>query len=137
MRCSSDSASSDGSRRGSACRRSPFYLIGGLCFGNGGFIQLGDIGAFSHIASEIGVVLLLLLLGLEYTANELISGLRRSRMAGLLDLALNAVPGAAIALILGLGPIGAFVLAGVTYISSSRISRWPSTSRSSLRSWRA
>ncbi len=65
----------------------PFYLIGGLCFGNGGFIQLGDIGAFSHIASEIGVVLLLLLLGLEYTANELISGLRRSRMAGLLDLA--------------------------------------------------
>lgn len=99
----------------------PFYLIGGLCFGNGGFIQLGDIGAFSHIASEIGVVLLLLLLGLEYTANELISGLRRSRMAGLLDLALNAVPGAAIALILGLGPIGAFVLAGVTYISSSGI----------------
>lgn len=99
----------------------PFYLIGGLCFGNGGFIQLGDIGAFSHIASEIGVVLLLLLLGLEYTANELISGLRRSRMAGLLDLALNAVPGAAVALILGLGPIGAFVLAGVTYISSSGI----------------
>lgn len=142
----------------------PFYLIGGLCFGNGGFIQLGDIGAFSHIASEIGVVLLLLLLGLEYTANELISGLRRSRIGGLIDLALNAVPGAAVALILGLGPIGAFVLAGVTYISSSgivakvladlgasatarhrsscrssssRISRWPSTSRSSRRSWRA
>ncbi|MBS9372584.1 cation:proton antiporter [Rhodococcus sp. B50] len=99
----------------------PFYLIGGLCFGNGGLIQLGDIGAFSHIASEIGVVLLLLLLGLEYTANELISGLRRSRMAGLLDLALNAVPGAAVALILGLGPVGALVLAGVTYISSSGI----------------
>ena len=101
--------------------RLPFYLIGGLCFGNGGFIQLGDIGAFSHIAIEIGVVLLLLLLGLEYTANELISGLRRSRIGGLIDLALNAVPGAAVALILGLGPIGAFVLAGVTYISSSGI----------------
>ncbi|UYP20646.1 cation:proton antiporter [Rhodococcus sp. Z13] len=99
----------------------PFYLIGGLCFGNGGFIQLGDIGEFSHLASEIGVVLLLLLLGLEYTAGELVNGLRRSRAAGLIDLALNATPGAAVALILGLGPIGAFVLAGVTYISSSGI----------------
>ncbi|MBH0123076.1 cation:proton antiporter [Rhodococcus sp. HM1] len=99
----------------------PFYLIGGLCFGNGGFIQLGDISEFSHLASEIGVVLLLLLLGLEYTANELVTGLRRSRTAGIIDLVLNATPGAVLALMLGLGPIGAFVLAGVTYISSSGI----------------
>ncbi len=60
----------------------PLYLIGGLCFGEGGFIQLGDIGEFSHLASEIGVVLLLLLLGLEYTASELVTGLRRSWFAG-------------------------------------------------------
>ncbi|MGV9747527.1 cation:proton antiporter [Rhodococcus zopfii] len=99
----------------------PFYLIGGLCFGNGGFIQLGDISEFSHLASEIGVVLLLLLLGLEYTASELVTGLRRSRTAGIIDLLLNATPGAIFALMLGLGPIGAFVLAGVTYISSSGI----------------
>ncbi len=72
----------------------PFYLIGGLCFGNGGgFIQLGgDISEFSHLASEIGVVLLLLLLGLEYTASELVTGLRRSRTAGIIDLVLNATP---------------------------------------------
>ncbi|MEE2032409.1 cation:proton antiporter [Rhodococcus chondri] len=99
----------------------PFYLVGGLCFGKGGFIQLGDIGEFSHLASEIGVVLLLLLLGLEYTAGELVTGLRSSRTAGMLDLILNATPGAVVALVLGLGPIGAFVLAGVTYISSSGI----------------
>ncbi|MEZ5150879.1 cation:proton antiporter [Rhodococcus zopfii] len=99
----------------------PFYLIGGLCFGNGGFIQLGDISEFSHLASGIGVVLLLLLLGLEYTASELVTGLRRSRTAGIIDLLLNATPGAIFALMLGLGPIGAFVLAGVTYISSSGI----------------
>lgn len=99
----------------------PFYLIGGLCFGNGGFIQLGDISEFSHVASEIGVVLLLLLLGLEYTASELVTGLRRSRVAGIIDLVLNATPGAVLALMLGLGPVGAFVLAGVTYISSSGI----------------
>ena len=99
----------------------PFYLLGGLAFGTGGFVQLGDISEFSHVASEIGVVLLLLLLGLEYTASELMTGLKRSRAAGLLDLVLNAAPGAAIALLLGWGATGAFVLGGITYISSSGI----------------
>ncbi|MCQ4122261.1 cation:proton antiporter [Rhodococcus tibetensis] len=99
----------------------PFYLLGGLCFGSGGFVPLGDISEFSHIASEIGVVLLLLLLGLEYTASELVTGLRRSWMAGVVDLVLNAAPGAAVALFLGWGTTGAVVLGGVTYISSSGI----------------
>jgi CPA2 family monovalent cation:H+ antiporter-2 len=67
------------------------------------------------------VVLLLLLLGLEYSAGELVTGLRRSWVAGLVDMLLNAVPGAAVALLLGWGPIGAVTMAGVTYISSSGI----------------
>ena len=87
----------------------PFYLLGGLAFGTGGFIQLCDISEFSHVASEIGVVLLLLLLGLEYTASELVTGLKRSRAAGLLDLVLNAAPGVVIALLLGWGATAAFV----------------------------
>ena len=99
----------------------PFYLIGGLCFGQGGFIQLGDIGEFSHLASEIGIVLLLLLLGLEYTAAELVTGLKRSRVAGIVDIVLNATPGAVVGLMLGWGVVGATVMAGVTYISSSGI----------------
>lgn len=136
----------------------PFYLLGGLAFGNGGFVNLGGIDEFSEIASEIGVILLLLLLGLEYTATELVTGLRRSRMAGLVDIVLNFAPGAVVALLLGWGGVGALVMGGVTYISSSgiiakvltdlgrlgtvkppsycrswcsRTSRWPSTSRSS------
>lgn len=56
----------------------PLYLLGGLAFGRGGFIDLGAATEFGHMASEIGVVLLLLLLGLEYTAPELMTGLRRS-----------------------------------------------------------
>jgi CPA2 family monovalent cation:H+ antiporter-2 len=99
----------------------PLYLIGGVCFGQGGFIPLHDIGEFTSIASEIGVVLLLLLLGLEYSAAELVTGLKRSWMAGVLDIVLNAAPGAAVALLLGWGPVGALVMAGVTYISSSGI----------------
>ena len=99
----------------------PLYLLAGLCFGNGGIVELDGIDDFTHLASEIGVVLLLLLLGLEYTANELVTGLQRSWTAGLVDLVLNFVPGAVIALMLGWGPIGALVLGGVTYISSSGI----------------
>jgi len=38
-----------------------------------------------------------------------------------LDIVLNAAPGVAVALILGWGPVGALVMAGVTYISSSGI----------------
>ncbi|MBC6451395.1 cation:proton antiporter [Actinokineospora xionganensis] len=99
----------------------PLYLIGGLAFGAGGIVPLHGIEDFTHIAGEIGVILLLLLLGLEYSAAELVTGLRRSWMAGLLDLVLNSAPGAAVALMLGWGPIGALAMAGVTYISSSGI----------------
>ncbi|HYQ67531.1 cation:proton antiporter [Actinophytocola sp.] len=99
----------------------PFYLLGGLAFGSGGILPLEGIEGFTSLASEIGVILLLLLLGLEYSAAELVTGLRRSWLAGLVDLALNALPGAAVALMLGWGPIGALAMAGVTYISSSGI----------------
>ncbi|KAA2262731.1 cation:proton antiporter [Solihabitans fulvus] len=99
----------------------PLYLIGGLTFGHGGLVPLGGIDAFTELASEIGVVLLLLLLGLEYSANELVTGLRRSWMAGVVDIVLNAAPGAIAGLLLGWGPVGALAMAGVTYISSSGI----------------
>lgn len=99
----------------------PLYLVGGLAFGTGGLIPLHGIESFTHLASEIGVVLLLLLLGLEYSAGELVTGLRRSWLAGLVDIVLNSAPGAIVALLLGWGPIGALAMAGVTYISSSGI----------------
>jgi len=99
----------------------PLYLLGGLAFGSGGLVSLEGISDFSTISSEVGVVLLLLLLGLEYSASELVDGLKRSWSAGLVDVVLNAAPGAIVALVLGWGPVGATVLGGVTYISSSGI----------------
>ena len=99
----------------------PLYLLGGLFFGTGGVIPLSGIEGFTTIAGEVGVVLLLLLLGLEYSATELVTGLKRSWTAGLLDIVLNAAPGVAVALLLGWGPVGALVMGGVTYISSSGI----------------
>ncbi|MET0726633.1 MAG: cation:proton antiporter, partial [Leifsonia sp.] len=43
----------------------PFYLAIGLVFGNGGIIPLDASEEFFSIGSEIGVILLLALLGLE------------------------------------------------------------------------
>ncbi|MFD7842966.1 cation:proton antiporter [Nocardia sp. NPDC059764] len=99
----------------------PLYLVGGLVFGTGGLIELHHVDEFIELASEIGVILLLLLLGLEYTASELVTGLRSSWAAGLVDIALNVTPGVAVALLLGWGVTGAIAMAGVTYISSSGI----------------
>jgi CPA2 family monovalent cation:H+ antiporter-2 len=99
----------------------PAYLIAGLVFGEGGLVAPDLSSDFLDIAAEIGVVLLLLTLGLEYTANELADGLRRSARPGLLDLLSNAIPGAAAAFLLGWGPEEAILLAGITYISSSGV----------------
>jgi CPA2 family monovalent cation:H+ antiporter-2 len=99
----------------------PLYLLGGLAFGTGGIAELDGMKPVAHLFGEIGVILLLLMLGLEYSASQLLTGLRRSWQAGLLDLVLNFLPGAALALFLGWGPVGAMVMGGVTYISSSGI----------------
>lgn len=99
----------------------PLYLVGGLFFGAGGLMKLEGIQSFAHLSGEIGVILLLLMLGLEYSAPELVTGMRRSWQGGVLDLVLNFLPGAGIAVLLGWGPVGAMVMGGITYISSSGI----------------
>ncbi|MEU8542089.1 cation:proton antiporter [Streptomyces sp. NPDC048717] len=99
----------------------PLYLLAGLAFGEGGLLPLGASEEFVAIGAEIGVILLLLMLGLEYSASDLVGNLKTQYPAGLVDATLNALPGAAMALILGWGPVAAVVLAGVTWISSSGV----------------
>jgi CPA2 family monovalent cation:H+ antiporter-2 len=99
----------------------PLFLVAGLAFGHGSVLSLSASERFFEIGSEIGVILLLLLLGLEYTATELVESLGRSRLAGIIDAALNALPGAAFALLLGWGPAAAVALAGITWVSSSGV----------------
>ncbi|MCY7325284.1 MAG: cation:proton antiporter [Microbacteriaceae bacterium] len=99
----------------------PFYLVAGLAFGDGGVLPLSGGTEFFEIGSEIGVILLLLMLGLEYTASELVTSLKKSRTAGLVDALFNALPGALFAIVLGWGPVAAVALAGITWISSSGV----------------
>ncbi|NUS73739.1 MAG: cation:proton antiporter [Corynebacteriales bacterium] len=99
----------------------PLYLLGGLIVGKGGFLPLSTSEEFIEIGAEIGVILLLLTLGLEYSASELVTNLRRSALGGLLDIVLNAAPGVAAAFLLGWGPVAAIAMGGITYATSSGI----------------
>lgn len=99
----------------------PLYLIAGLCFGNGGIAPLRVSGDFVHVGGEIGVLLLLFMLGLEYTGEDLQENLRVGLPAGIVDFALNFPPGLLTGFLLGWPPIVAVLLGGVTYISSSGI----------------
>jgi monovalent cation:H+ antiporter-2, CPA2 family len=99
----------------------PLYLIAGLAMGEGGLVQLDVSVEFFEIAAEIGVLLLLFALGLEYSDAELRSGLRTGLAPGVLDMSLNALPGVALGLLLGWDPIAAVLLGGVTWISSSGV----------------
>ncbi|WP_433389071.1 cation:proton antiporter [Micromonospora sp. KLBMP9576] len=99
----------------------PLYLLAGLAFGHGGLLPLNASEEFFGVGAEIGVILLLVMLGLEYSANELVGNLRAAAPAGLIDALLNALPGAIFALLLGWGWVAALVLAGITWVSSSGV----------------
>ncbi|MQA35995.1 cation:proton antiporter [Modestobacter roseus] len=99
----------------------PFVLLASLALGEGGIAPLSTAEPFLEAAAEIGVVLLLLALGLEFSAAELFGSLRRHGPSGLVDLLLNAPPGFVAGLLLGLPWQGALAMAGVTWISSSGI----------------
>jgi CPA2 family monovalent cation:H+ antiporter-2 len=99
----------------------PLYLLAGLAFGNGGLAPLNFSQSFIHTGAQIGVLLLLFMLGVEYTGEELKHNLRTGLPAGAMDFALNFSPGVAAGLVLGFSPLTAVLLGGVTYISSSGV----------------
>jgi CPA2 family monovalent cation:H+ antiporter-2 len=99
----------------------PLYLLGGLAFGNGGLVPLNVSEEFVHVGAEIGVILLLFMLGLESTGEQLRDNLRTGVRAEIADFLLNFPPGLLTGLLLGWGPLATLLLGGVTYISSSGI----------------
>jgi CPA2 family monovalent cation:H+ antiporter-2 len=99
----------------------PLYLLAGLAFGKGGLAPLKLSEGFVRIGAEIGVLLLLFMLGLEYTGEQLKKSLRVGFAAGLIDLALNFIPGFVAGLLLGWSLLVSVLLGGITYISSSGV----------------
>jgi CPA2 family monovalent cation:H+ antiporter-2 len=99
----------------------PLFLLAGLLTGEGGFVETPSAAPFLQVAANIGVVLLLLTLGLEFSAAEFTAAVRRHAPSGVVDLVLNATPGLVAGLLLGLPFPAALALAGVTWVSSSGI----------------
>jgi CPA2 family monovalent cation:H+ antiporter-2 len=97
------------------------YLLTGLALGNGGITPVTTAGQFITTGAPIGIVLLLLTLGLEFSATEFASSLRRHLPSAAVDVVLNATPGALAGWLLGLNGVGILALAGVTYVSSSGV----------------
>ena len=98
----------------------PFFLFAGLVFGKGGIVGLEVSQGFIASAANIGALLLLLLLGLEYSAREIASAVRSRKSVIVIDL-LNVIPGLVVGFLLGWGALGMLAMAGITYISSSGI----------------
>ena len=97
----------------------PLYLVAGLIMGA---LAPPDWASEAiTIESQVAVILLLFMLGLEYTAREITDSLRATTVGGIADLLLNFTPGLLAGLLLGWGLVPALLLGGVTYISSSGI----------------
>jgi len=99
----------------------PVYLLAGLALGNGGILPMAAGGEFITTSAPIGVVLLLLTLGCEFSAAEFASSMRHHLPSAAVDIVLNATPGAIAGWLLGLDGVAILCLAGVTYISSSGV----------------
>ncbi len=99
----------------------PLYLLAGLAFGNGGVAPLNVSESLIHLGAEIGLLLLLFMLGLEYTGEELRESLSAGLPSGVVDLVLNFTPGMMAGLLLKWSVLAAVLLGGITYISSSGV----------------
>ncbi|RDZ66191.1 cation:proton antiporter [Haloferax sp. Atlit-12N] len=103
----------------------PLYVVGGVVAGPyvAGRVGLPYVpnGEVVTVLAELGIVLLLFFLGLEFSLDRLRSSGAKIGRAGVIDLAVNLPIGVAIGLVLGWSPVESLLLGGIVYISSSAI----------------
>lgn len=99
----------------------PLFLLVGLGLGVGGVVQFDASEPFIAVSAEVGALLLLLFLGLEYSAETIVRETRLHLRTALVDIVLNAAPGLVVGMLLGWSPTMMLAMAGVTYVSSSGI----------------
>ncbi|MDG5762103.1 cation:proton antiporter [Natronococcus sp. A-GB1] len=117
----------------------PFYIISGMVLGeyvlgridfpailgtdlvpHGSELALLETD-FIHLGAELGIVLLLFFLGLEFNLDRLIAAKERIGKAGTVDLVINFGIGFALGYVIFQSFLPAFLTAGIVYISSSAI----------------
>ncbi len=103
----------------------PLYVVGGMLAGpfvagRAGLPAVSD-GELLTVLAEVGIVLLLFFLGLEFSLDRLLSARSKVTRAGVIDVGVNLPLGIVIGLALGWSPVEALLLGGIVYISSSAI----------------
>ncbi len=101
------------------------FLVLGMVVGPGGVLAGGPVAPFepgpvTDLLAELGLLLLLFTMGLEFTVQRFVEGGRATLLAGSIDL-INLVVGIAAGLALGFGAWGAVFLGAAVYISSSGV----------------
>ena len=76
---------------------------------------------FIELLSELGIVLLLFFIGLEFNLERLVAARDRITRAGSIDVALNGTVGAALGFAFGFTALESLFLAGIVAISSSAV----------------
>ncbi|WP_323675542.1 cation:proton antiporter [Halorubellus sp. PRR65] len=105
----------------------PAYIVVGIVVGpnapvvQGVSFNLLERYEFITLFAELGIVLLLFFIGLEFSVDRLLARRGEFARAGTVDFAANAGVGLAIALAFGFSPLEAAFVAGIVYISSSAI----------------
>jgi CPA2 family monovalent cation:H+ antiporter-2 len=103
----------------------PLYVVGGMLAGpfvagRAGLPAVSD-GELLTVLAEVGIVLLLFFLGLEFSLDRLLSARSKVTRAGVIDVSVNLPLGIVIGLALGWSAVEALLLGGIVYISSSAI----------------
>lgn len=97
----------------------PLYLIAGLVIG---YVMPPSLDPdVIVIESRIAVILLLFMLGVEYTVDEIVNSVRSTLGPSVADLVLGFTPGFVVGLAMGWEMLPAILMGGVTYVSSSSI----------------
>ncbi|UCH26101.1 MAG: cation:proton antiporter [Trueperaceae bacterium] len=96
------------------------YILLGIILGPHGIYTLYQETELIELLGELGIVLLLFYLGLEFSLSRFLESGRSTLLAGSLDL-VNLVVGVGVGLVLGLGWLASLFLGGIVYISSSGV----------------
>ncbi|WP_114578067.1 cation:proton antiporter [Saliphagus sp. LR7] len=118
----------------------PFYILVGMLLGthvlggidfpalvgldvlpHGAALALDGESEFVYLGAELGIVMLLFFLGLEFNVERLLASRDLIGKAGAVDLLINFGAGLALGYLLFGAFLPAFLLAGIVYISSSAI----------------
>ena len=102
----------------------PAYIVAGVLLGPNAPVEafaLVETSEFVDLLAELGIVLLLFFIGLEFNLGRLVASRDRIVRAGLLDLGVNGVVGFGLALAFGFSLLESLFLAGIVYISSSAV----------------